>query len=84
MELAFALGMLWMDGQASTPNILALFVKQGVLIGLFALFIEAGPTPTLLALGRRLDLTVEISRYGKGRFSLSLAPWSTPTRNATP
>jgi hypothetical protein len=28
----------------------------------------------LLALGRRLDLTVEISRYGKGRFSLSLAP----------
>lgn len=27
----------------------------------------------LLALGRRLDLTVEISRYGKGRFSLSLA-----------
>lgn len=44
MELAFALGMLWMDGQASTPNILALFVKQGVLIGLFALFIEAGPT----------------------------------------
>jgi hypothetical protein len=28
----------------------------------------------LLALGRRLDLTVEINRYGKGRFSLSLAP----------
>ena len=27
----------------------------------------------LLALGRRLDLNVEISRYGKGRFSLSLA-----------
>jgi len=28
----------------------------------------------LLALGRRLDLTIEISRYGKGKFSLSLAP----------
>jgi hypothetical protein len=28
----------------------------------------------LLALGRRLDLTIEINRYGKGRFSLSLAP----------
>jgi hypothetical protein len=28
----------------------------------------------LLALGRRLDLTIEVSRYGKGRLSLSLAP----------
>jgi hypothetical protein len=28
----------------------------------------------LLALGRRLDLMIEISRYGKGKFSLSLAP----------
>jgi hypothetical protein len=28
----------------------------------------------LLALGRRLDLTVEVARYGKGKFSLSLAP----------
>ena len=28
----------------------------------------------LLALGRRLDLMIEISRYGKGRLSLSLAP----------
>jgi hypothetical protein len=28
----------------------------------------------LLALGRRLDLTIEVSRYGKGKFSLSLAP----------
>jgi hypothetical protein len=28
----------------------------------------------LLAIGRRLDLTVEIARYGKGKFSLSLAP----------
>lgn len=27
-----------------------------------------------LALGRRLDLTIEVSRYGKGKFSLSLAP----------
>jgi hypothetical protein len=27
----------------------------------------------LLAIGRRLDLTVEIARYGKGKFSLSLA-----------
>jgi len=28
----------------------------------------------LLALGRRLDLMIEVSRYGRGRFSLSLAP----------
>ncbi|SDT75833.1 hypothetical protein [Actinoplanes derwentensis] len=28
----------------------------------------------LLALGRRLDLAVEVNRYGKGKLSLSLAP----------
>ena len=28
----------------------------------------------LLALGRRLDVTIEVSRYGKGKLSLSLAP----------
>ncbi|GAA0418736.1 hypothetical protein Aca07nite_05770 [Actinoplanes capillaceus] len=28
----------------------------------------------LLALGRRLDLTVEVTRYGKGKLSLALAP----------
>jgi hypothetical protein len=28
----------------------------------------------LMALGRRVDLAVEINRYGKGKFSLSLAP----------
>jgi hypothetical protein len=28
----------------------------------------------LLALGRRLDLVIEVSRYGKGKFSMSLAP----------
>jgi hypothetical protein len=27
----------------------------------------------LIALGRRLDLTVEVARYGKGKFSLALA-----------
>jgi hypothetical protein len=27
----------------------------------------------LLALGKRIDLTVEVARYGKGKFSLSLA-----------
>ncbi|MEV4707769.1 hypothetical protein [Actinoplanes sp. NPDC049316] len=27
----------------------------------------------LLALGKRLDLTIEVARYGKGRFSLSIA-----------
>jgi hypothetical protein len=37
------------------------------------------PLPTdarahLLALGRRLDLLIEVARYGKGKFSLSLAP----------
>jgi len=29
--------------------------------------------PYLMALGRRLDLTVEVARYGKGKFSLALA-----------
>ena len=28
----------------------------------------------LMALGRRTDLVVEVNRYGKGKFSLSLAP----------
>jgi hypothetical protein len=28
----------------------------------------------LMALGRRVDLVVEVNRYGKGKFSLSLAP----------
>jgi hypothetical protein len=28
----------------------------------------------LLAIGRRLDLMIEVARYGKGKFSLSLAP----------
>lgn len=28
----------------------------------------------LLALGRRLDIVVEVARYGKGKLSLSLAP----------
>jgi hypothetical protein len=28
----------------------------------------------LMALGRRLDLMIEVARYGKGKFSLSLAP----------
>ncbi|MBO3740615.1 hypothetical protein [Actinoplanes flavus] len=28
----------------------------------------------LLALGRRLDLTIEVTRYGKGKLSLALAP----------
>jgi hypothetical protein len=28
----------------------------------------------LLALGRRLDLMIDVSRYGKGKFSVSLAP----------
>ncbi|HET6483532.1 MAG TPA: hypothetical protein VFG35_26315 [Actinoplanes sp.] len=28
----------------------------------------------LMALGRRVDLLVEVNRYGKGKFSISLAP----------
>jgi hypothetical protein len=27
-----------------------------------------------MALGRRVDLMVEVNRYGKGKLSLSLAP----------
>ena len=53
--------MLWMDGQASTPNILALFVKQGVLIGLtgFRTITAGYPVPvpgiTLIAVRRVAD-----------------------------
>jgi hypothetical protein len=36
--------------------------------------LPADARAVLLALGRRLDLTVEVNRYGKGKLSLSLAP----------
>ena len=36
--------------------------------------LPADARAVLLALGRRLDLMVEVSRYGKGKLSLSLAP----------
>ncbi|GLY03238.1 MULTISPECIES: hypothetical protein [Actinoplanes] len=36
--------------------------------------LPADARAVLLALGRRLDLMTEVSRYGKGKLSLSLAP----------
>ncbi|WP_430780631.1 hypothetical protein [Actinoplanes sp. G11-F43] len=36
--------------------------------------LPADARAVLLALGRRLDLMVEVNRYGKGKLSLSLAP----------
>jgi hypothetical protein len=36
--------------------------------------VPADAVAHLMALGRRLDLSVEVARYGKGKFSLSLAP----------
>lgn len=36
--------------------------------------LPADARAVLLALGRRLDLVVEVNRYGKGKLSLSLAP----------
>jgi hypothetical protein len=36
--------------------------------------LPADARAVLLALGRRLDLAVEVNRYGKGKLSLSLAP----------
>ncbi|BEL11150.1 hypothetical protein Q0Z83_093410 [Actinoplanes sichuanensis] len=36
--------------------------------------LPADARAVLLALGRRLDLSVEVNRYGKGKLSLSLAP----------
>jgi len=36
--------------------------------------LPADARANLMALGRRVDLQVEVNRYGKGKFSLSLAP----------
>jgi hypothetical protein len=54
--------------------------KEGLPhIRLYQTFLPDGPAPPhdaagrLLALGRRLDLTLEITGYGGGKFSLSLA-----------
>ena len=51
----------------------------GPHVKLYQVVYPGMPLPTdarahLLALGRRLDLTIEVARYGKGKFSLSLAP----------
>ena len=47
-------------------------------IKLYKVYLPPEPLPAdaqalLLALGNRTDLSVEVARYGKGRFSLSLA-----------
>jgi hypothetical protein len=53
--------------------------EGGPHVQLYQVVHPGAPMPTdarahLLALGRRLDLMIEINRYGKGRLSLSLAP----------
>jgi hypothetical protein len=52
--------------------------KGGPHIKLYQVVYPGDPLPEdarayLLALGRRIDLTVEVSRYGGGKFSLALA-----------
>ena len=53
--------------------------EGGPHVKLYQVVYPGEPVPAdarahLLALGRRVDLTVEVNRYGKGTFSLSLAP----------
>ena len=53
--------------------------EGGPHIKLYQVIYPGDPLPAdarahLLALGRRIDLMVEVNRYGKGKFSLSLAP----------
>ena len=53
--------------------------EGGPHIKLYQVVYPGDPLPAdarahLMALGRRVDLMVEVNRYGKGKFSLSLAP----------
>ena len=53
--------------------------EGGPHIKLYQVVYPGDPLPAdarahLMALGRRVDLLVEVNRYGKGKFSLSLAP----------
>ncbi|GAA0483297.1 hypothetical protein Ade02nite_65550 [Paractinoplanes deccanensis] len=58
----------------------SLLNKEGAPhIKLYQVVYPGDPLPAdarahLMALGRRVDLMVEVNRYGKGKFSLSLAP----------
>ena len=53
--------------------------EGGPHIKMYQVIYPGDPLPAdarahLMALGRRIDLVVEVNRYGKGKFSLSLAP----------
>jgi len=53
--------------------------EGGPRVKLYQVIYPGDPIPNdarahLLALGRRVDLKVEVNRYGGGKFSLSLAP----------
>ncbi|GIF24220.1 hypothetical protein BJ973_007700 [Actinoplanes tereljensis] len=53
--------------------------EGGPHIKMYQVIYPGDPLPAdarahLMALGRRVDLQVEVNRYGKGKFSLSLAP----------
>ena len=53
--------------------------EGGPHIKMYQVIYPGDPLPAdarahLMALGRRVDLMVEVNRYGKGKFSLSLAP----------
>jgi hypothetical protein len=53
--------------------------EGGPHIKMYQVIYPGDPVPAdarahLLALGRRIDLSIEVNRYGKGKFSLSLAP----------
>lgn len=53
--------------------------EGGPHIKLYQVIYPGDPLPAdarahLMALGRRVDLGIEVNRYGKGKFSLSLAP----------
>jgi hypothetical protein len=75
-----ALSPVLVENVAELCNILtSLFNHEGgPHVKLYKVYTPPEPAPgdataLLLALGNRIDLTVEVARYGKGRLSLSLA-----------
>jgi hypothetical protein len=68
------------ENVAELYNVLTSLLNQegSPHVKLYKVYVPPEPSPSdtqalLLALGNRLDLSVDVSRYGKGRLSLSLA-----------
>jgi len=75
-----ALSPLLAENVGELFNVLTSLLNRegGPHIKLYKVYLPPEPLPTdaqalVLALGNRTDLAVEVARYGKGRFSLSLS-----------